>query len=68
MLLVVDGWFASWQKPIKEIDTLQSVSVDFLEEKSAIITLVLTLENRANLKEHVKIAEESARLSKRSYF
>jgi glyoxylase-like metal-dependent hydrolase (beta-lactamase superfamily II)/rhodanese-related sulfurtransferase len=56
----LDGSFASWQKADKEIDTLQSVSVDFLEEKISNNALVFDVRKPGEFEsEHVKIAEST---------
>ncbi|PQJ77059.1 MBL fold metallo-hydrolase [Polaribacter glomeratus] len=56
----LDGSFASWQKADKEIDTLQSVSVDVLEEKINKNALVFDVRKPGEFEsEHVKIAEST---------
>jgi len=56
----LDGSFASWQKSDKETDTLQSVSVEVLEQKIHEGALVFDVRKPGEFaSEHIKIAEST---------
>jgi glyoxylase-like metal-dependent hydrolase (beta-lactamase superfamily II)/rhodanese-related sulfurtransferase len=56
----LDGSFASWKKMDKEVDTLESVSVDVLEQKINESALVFDVRKPGEFaSEHIKIAEST---------
>ena len=56
----LDGSFASWKKLDKEVDTLESVSVDVLEQKINESALVFDVRKPGEFaSEHIKIAEST---------
>ena len=56
----LDGSFASWKKLEKEVDTLESVSVDVLEQKINESALVFDVRKPGEFaSEHIKIAEST---------
>jgi rhodanese-related sulfurtransferase len=56
----LDGSFASWKKMNKEVDTLESVSVDVLEQKINESALVFDVRKPGEFaSEHIEIAEST---------
>ena len=56
----LDGSFASWKKMDKEVDTLESVSVDVLEQKINESALVFDVRKPGEFaSEHIEIAEST---------